>query len=163
MLDLEEFRGYLVIDKLSLDTELEQQAQLLGAVSDEYADAVAERDRLKEMMATTDARLDYEIRQVLEAEETKATEAMVKSLVQTDTAHRAAASKWLAAKLRADRLQVLKEAFKERGQNVRELCSLFVTNYFEKTSVEVKGDASEARYRLQRAKMAVARAKAETE
>lgn len=157
MIDIAEFRGYLKIDKLNLDREVGQQAVLLEEVSDAYTEASAKRDFLKESLAMIDAKLDFEIRQSLECDSVKATEAMVKNLVLTDQVHKAAVTKYLQAKAEADRLGALKDAFKERGYMLRDMCQLFLAAYFERNSVEDTSATSEAKYRVRRERMAAAR------
>src|SRR5882672_5905581 len=114
---IEEFKGYLVIDKNSLDHEITQHPELLFKVSEAYAQAVAERDRFKEALAIVDAALDAEIRADLEGE--KVTEAIVKNKVQVHEGHAKSLDEYLNAKYTADVLGALRDSFSTRGHMLR--------------------------------------------
>ena len=108
---IDELREYLKIDKNRLDEELEEQPMLLFKISEAYVQAAAERDMLKEALATTDAKLDKKAREVLGRSEEKVTEAMVKNYVQTGKDHETATRAYLEAKQQAELLSALKDAF----------------------------------------------------
>ena len=155
MIKTDEFRQYLKIDKHALDQELEEQPMLLFQISEAYVQAAAERDMLKEQLATADAKLDNKIR--MDYGDTKYTEAMVKNSIQTDKKHDAAMLKYLDAKKQADLLLALKEAFQSRGYMIRDLCSLYNANYFEEASVRGTGETNRATYSKGRQRIAEAR------
>lgn len=156
MAEIEEFRGYLAIDKGQLDEEVVRQPSLYLEVSESQVMAVAERDTLKERLGVVDAELDISIRRQLEKDETKATETMVKNLVLTHKKHAQAFDAYMTAKTAADMLGVLRESFHQRKSMLQELVQLHVTNYFETSSIGAKSDAV---YRQRREQMALARAK----
>lgn len=157
MLKIDEFRGYLAIDKAALDDEIIQQPSLFFRVCEEYVVAAAERDALKEQLSYVDAQLDAEVRRRLEREDAKATEAMVKAQVQTHGDHEAAFTEFVEAKKKADVLSALKEAFHMRGYMLRDLASLTIANYYGETSI--KGHAVDtAVYKRQRQRLAEGRA-----
>lgn len=128
---VDEFREYLKIDKSSLDDELAAQSELFYAIGEMYVTAVSIRDELKETMATTDALLDQRVRKVAKD---KVTEAQVKGQIQLEPEHTKAHNAYLEAKTEADILGALKDAFKERGYMLRDLCSLYVSGYYETKS-----------------------------
>lgn len=130
--DLEQFRKYLQIDKNALDTAVMQQPTLLDEVSEAYEEAVSERDALKEELAIIDAQLDCEIR----AKNNKATESAIKALVLLHPSHREGFTQWIEAKEYAGKLGALRDAFKDRSYMLRELGNLYVSNYFQQTSVK---------------------------
>lgn len=134
MADTDEFRAYLAIDKHALDQELQEQPMLFFKISEAFVQAAAERDMLKEQLATVDARLDGEARRILDKSGDKYTEAMVKNAVQTDKKHEAGMKNYLAAKEQADVLAALKEAFHSRGYMLKDLCNLYVSNYYDEES-----------------------------
>jgi hypothetical protein len=159
--DIEEFKNYLKIDKHGLDQELMEQPMLFFKISEAFAQATAERDMLKEQLASTDARLDSDMRRVFDKAGEKYTEAMVKNAVQTDKKHEAAIKKFFDAKEQADLFLALKEAFQSRAYMLRDLCSLYTANYFEESSARGSGQTNHATYRMGRERIATARSKRE--
>ena len=153
MIDIDEFRKYLKIDKLSLDDEVERQPSLFYEVSEAYAEAVGERDDDKETLAIIDAELDAQARNSKE----KITEAQVKSYIQTNSEHQIAFDTWLESKKLADRLGALKEAFQQRSYMLRDLVSLHNSNYFEESSLRSNASEDKLVYNKQRVRLANAR------
>ena len=150
--DIAELKRYLKIDKHRLDEELEEQPMLLFQISEAFVQASAERDTLKERLATMDAILDGTVRMKLERTQDKVTEAMVKTSIQTDPKHEAASAAYLKAKNQADLLAVLKEAFHSRGYMIRDLCTLYAANYYEQGSAKPTNDTNRATYSMGRQK-----------
>ena len=153
MLNTDEFRKYLAIDKQALDDEIIQRSSLLFEVSEAYATAVAERDALKEQLAVTDAELDGKLRKANE----KGTEALIKNQIQAHNDHRKAFAEWLEAKEHADKLGALKDAFKDRSHALGELADLYVANYFDTASVRQTPNDDTTVYRRRRARLAASR------
>lgn len=151
MIDLEEFRGYLLIDKLALDIVVSEQASLFERVGDAFTDAAAERDACKEDLATIDAQLDSSIRKKLGDQ--KVTEAVIKHRIQNARAHKEAFQKWLDAKVKADKLGNLKEAFHQRSYMIRELAALYVANYYDESSVKGTAKTDNAAYHRTKKRM----------
>jgi len=160
-IDLDEFRGYLRIDKHALDEELAQQPSLFEKVGDAHASAMAEKDAAKEEMANVDAELDASIRKKIG--DKKVTEAVIKSRVQTHSRHRNAFAAYLTTKMRADKLSVLKDAFDSRAYMIRTLATLAVSNYFEDASIKATPTTNRAVYSRQRERLAEARKAREAE
>jgi hypothetical protein len=150
--DIEELRQYLKIDKHRLDEELEEQPMLLFQISEAYVQAGAERDMLKEQLATIDAKADAKARTKLDRISEKVTEAMVKNAVQTSTEHETASAAYLKAKEQADLLFALKEAFQSRGYFLRDLASLYAANYYEQGSAKPTNNTNRATYSMGRQK-----------
>jgi hypothetical protein len=157
VINLKEFEGYLGVDKYQLDDELVRHPELLHKVSDAVAEANAKRDQMKESLQTADAELDKDVREALEADEVKATEPMVKNLVQTDKKHKQAFDAWLAAKLAADKLAALKESFITRGFSIAHLCELYSENYYTQNSIRGDANTDRVHYERKRAQLAEAR------
>jgi alkylation response protein AidB-like acyl-CoA dehydrogenase len=155
MIDIDELRTYLKIDKHALDQELEEHPMLLFKISEAYVQAAAERDMLKEQLATIDAKLDNKIR--MDYGDSKYTEAMIKTEVQANKTHDIAMLKYLDAKKQAELLFALKEAFVSRGFMIRDLCSLYNANYFEEASVRGTPQTDRATYGKGRQRIAEAR------
>lgn len=154
-IDLEEFKGYLKIDKEALDNELVEQPMLFYKISQAFVMAAAQRDLLKEKLTETDAVLDTEVREALGDE--KYTEAVVKNEVTKDKKHKAAFNDWLRAKTDADLFLALKESFSSRAYMLRDLCALYSANYFENNAIRTQGNQDKAVYNINRAKLANAR------
>ncbi len=157
MTNPETLKERLRIDKSQLDREVSEQPMLFFDVAEAYEEAVAERDGLKEALATIDAELDGAVRVKLEKRHDKYTEAMVKNGVQLDPKHEKAFQAYIDAKTRAGKLESMKEAFKQRNYMVRELASLFVASYFEQSSIQGTNSTDRAVYEEQRQRLARAR------
>jgi len=155
MIEIEEFRKYLLIDKLSLDDELAHQSELFFKVSEAYINAMDMRDNMKEGLATVDALLDGEIR----AKSEKITEAQVKSQIQVHVRHQNAFTAYLDAKTTADRLGALKEAFGQRAYMLKDLCALIVSRFYETNSVQGTNASDTIAYQQRRKRLAIAREK----
>lgn len=156
-LNIDEFREYLTIDKLALDDALKEQPSLLFQVSEEYETALAQRDSLKDAVATVEANLDVDIREDFEQSKAKLTEPQVKHLIASDPERNRAYKAYAAARERAGKLGALKDAFKERGYMLREMCSLYVSNYFEQASSRPTPNTDAVVYRTQRSRLAASR------
>lgn len=156
--NITEFRDYLRIDKSALDDELIEQSMLLFQVSEAFVEAAALRDACKEQVALVDAQLDVRIRDEIEQSDTKTTEGNVKAQIQTDPKHEKAFKAYLNAKREADVLSALKEAFIQRGYLIRDLCSLFMANYYEQNAVRGTDVTDRVTYTKRREQLAAARA-----
>jgi hypothetical protein len=83
----------------------------------------------------------------------------VKNAIQAHSAHAAAYDTYILAKTRADTLQALKDAFQQRSYMLRELASLYVSSYYDESSVKGTGKTDKMIYDRQRERMAEARLK----
>lgn len=152
---IDEFRDYLKINKTALDDEIIQQPMLYFKISEAYVQAIAERDTLKERLATVDAELDGKIRK--QFEDQKITEAMVKNQVQTNKQHKAAQDAYMAAKMEADTIAALKEAFAQRSYMIRDMVQLHVTGYFDAAAIQQDAKTDQMVYERRRRRLAEAR------
>jgi len=151
---IDEFKKYLIIDKHQLDDEIVKQAQLFYTVAEAHAEAVAERDAAKELLAEADAIIDRDLRK--KAGE-KLTEPAIKHRVQMDTRHVQATNQYFDAKLKAEKLNALREAFKDRSFMLRELAGLFQTSYYDASTLKPTGATDHAVYEAQRRRIAADR------
>lgn len=151
-IDIDELRGYLAIDKHQLDQELEEHPVLLFKISEAYVQAAAHRDMLKEKLATVDAELFDKHRRKPVKDKERVTDTTIKTSVQADKDHEKASNAYLTAKNKADMLLALKEAFQSRGFMIRDLCSLFTSNYYESESVRPTGNTTRTTYISKREK-----------
>jgi hypothetical protein len=155
MVDVDEFKKYLRIDKQALDDEVMQQPELFFQVSEAYAQAVAERDAIKEELNAIDAKLFANQR----GSDPKATDTAIKSRVTIAQSHQLAFTEWLEAKEYADRLAALKDSFFQRSEMLKTLGRLHASNYFEQTSVRATQSTDAMVYERQRKRLALQREK----
>jgi len=155
MTDIDELKGLLQIDKSSLDDELMHQPMLLWRVSEAYVQAAAQRDSLKEALGVVDAELDGVVRNQFKDE--KVTEALIKGQIQTNTKHKKASETYLRAVEKAALLSALKDAFIQRSYMLRDLCSLFVANYYEESSSKGTNRTDLVTYQQRRKRLALNR------
>lgn len=154
-INIDEFRGYLEIDRTSLDDEVRQHASLLFSVSEAMVEAIAKRDALKDFLTKTEAELDCEVREGFGDD--KYTETQVKSTVLTDPSRIKINAQLLEAKAEADKLIALKDAFHSRGYMIRDLVSLYLSNYYTEDSARGTSQTDAAVYTRRRARLAEGR------
>ena len=82
---------------------------------------------------------------------------MVKNHIQLSDKHKIANERYLDAKTAAGKISALKEAFTSRGHMIRDLCSLYVSSYFEQTSVQGSSSTDKIQYDKRREQLANAR------
>lgn len=141
----ERLKAQLRIDKHDIDNEIERQPSLFFDVSREVTAAAARRDYLKEELQRIDAKLDGKYRRRAVKQSTKYTEAQIAHMIALDDDHIAASNALIDAREHADTMQALKESFNQRSYMLRDLASLFVANYFERSAVKANGDVKNAR------------------
>ncbi len=130
MVNLTELKNYLVINARDLDNELIRQSSLFFSISESYVEAVSIRDTKKEELASVDAELDALARLTND----KPTENRIKGMIQLNPKHQEAFVAYNEAKLMADRLGAMKEAFHQRGSMLKELAQLAISNLYEVAS-----------------------------
>ena len=126
----------LSIDQHSLDRELIEQSVKFGAASRSFAMSKSELDQAKEALSRKDAELNVAYRDEHENAGEKATEAKLNTEVQTDSEHIEASDKYLAALAEYNHTSATKDAWHQRAYMLRELCGLFVAEYWDKSSVK---------------------------
>ena len=131
----EELQNKLLIQQHALDYEVIHQAQTYNEIGVATVEAKSEADALYEAYKNTDAELNSRVRDELTAAGTKFTEAVVAAKIQTHPDHAAAYQKYLDAKLKADKLAVLKDAFSQRSSMLRDLIQLYCNEYWTKDSI----------------------------
>lgn len=156
-LDTAEFTRYLRIDKQALDDEIVQQPGLFYRVCEAYVEAAAERDAAKEHLAMVDAGLDGEARHRAEVDGEKITEGAIRGKVVLHKKHEAAFNAYVTAKTRADKLEAMKDSFKQRSFMLRDLAQLYVANYYESNSVQGIDRNDTAVYKKHRERLAEGR------
>lgn len=141
----EELEDSLKIDRNALDEELIQHSQLFHTVSESAVLAAAERDQAKEELDSVYASEDKEVRLNWEevSDGLKMTETTVANAAKSSTAYKEALETYQEKRLHAAQWLALKDAFHQRGYMLRELCGLYMSEYFTKDSVQ--GGQSKAR------------------
>lgn len=157
MMEIDQLKALLAINKNALDEEISKQPMLFYDIAEACVDAMAERDTAKESLASVDAELDGLVRAALDKSKEKVTEAMVKNSIQMHKKHLDAFETYMAAKTAADRLLALKEAFGQRGYMIRDLCQLYVSGLYEQNSVRDTAATDRAAYKATRERLAAGR------
>ena len=156
-IDIEEFRGYLAVDKANLDEDLCRQSSLFFEVGEAFTDACAERDTAKDDLNVISAELYREMRKKLErkADGNRITEEMVRTEVLSHRDHEDAMLRFLDTQRDAMLLEHLKDAFRQRSYILKDLAQLAVANFFERDSVRVMDDSARS-IKFQSSKKAIA-------
>jgi hypothetical protein len=157
MMEINELKALLAINKNGLDEEISRQPMLFFDVAEACVDAMAERDAAKEELASADAELDGLVRTALNKSEDKVTEAMVRNSIQMHKKHVDAFDAYMGAKTKADMLLALKEAFGQRSYMLRDLVQLYVSSYYEQNSVQGTAAQDKIEYNSTRKRLSVAR------
>src|ERR1035437_8985262 len=131
-----DYKRALKIDKDALDEALMRQPQLFDDVAQEHAEAISERDALKEAVDVAKARAELSVRLKLEKLGEKVTEPLVKTRTELHPDYRQAVKDYLQAKKASDILQAHKEAFQQRSYVLKDLAALYVAGYFSVNSVK---------------------------
>jgi len=155
---LEELKQHLAIDKTVLDDEVIRQPVLFYEISEQLTEAIAERDAAKEELAYADAELNSYYRNKHKNSTSRVTDSFIQSCIQTDEDHVAANKTWMDAKLKADKLLALKEAFQQRSYMLRDLVSLYSANYYESNSIKPTKAQEASHYAANRTRISNARA-----
>lgn len=137
----------LKIDRHALDDALAEQPVVFARVAQDCALAISERDHAKEDLEVTRAEVSLDVRQRLEQEGTKSTEAVVAAQIELDRRYREAMKVLLETKAAADRLAAIKEAFAQRAFALKDLCGLYVAGYWGTDSVKSNKDCLEVENR----------------
>lgn len=154
---IESLRKLLEIDKYEIDEEIVRQPQLFFEIGEAAVKAAAERDFAKDELKRIDAELYGTLRRKLEKGSGKATEGQVTNAVLTDKQHIRAVKRYIRANEKSDLLQALKEAFNQRSYMLRDLASLYVANYYEKSSMTSETDVRDVKAKKNIDRMAKAR------
>lgn len=146
----------LAIDKHALDEEIVRQPQLFSEISEQAVMSAAERDAAKENLKVVDAALWIDWRTKLK--DGKVTEKLLDHHVVTDPDHEKAFNTWLDAKTKADNAENLKDAFQQRSSMLRDLVSLYTSNYYQEASMRPSAASEASHYAANRSHLAKARA-----
>lgn len=129
------FRKRVLIDKDDLDTELVQHAHTLMLVGERLAEADARVDRLREDQKRVSAGLYAPMARRVEKGGTRATKEAIGQAMEQHPKHIAARDAYKKAQLQAGKWGALKEAYVSRGFALRQLCAMYMANYYQSESV----------------------------
>jgi hypothetical protein len=128
---MSEYDDDLIIDKYNLDSECVDQPRRFMKYGTLYAQAVLERDKIKQRLKIAKAESDEYIRknfQIMGIE--KLTEAVVGNLIERQPEVQKLVGEYLEAEYRVNILEVAKEAFRDRRNELSNLVQLFHDGYW---------------------------------
>lgn len=129
-MDLREFEDNLRFDRDALDDALMGQPDLFYRVSTELAMAISRRDGLKLQLEQDIAELDKQIRRKADDAGDKITEKAILSEIEVAPKIIDAKRRMGDASLTVAKLSALKEAYQQRSYAIKDMCGLYVANYF---------------------------------
>lgn len=128
------FRQELKIDKYSLDSAALEQPELYAKWGELWAEAVYNRDQLKDRLTLVKGDCDLEIRQKPRDfgwDSDKApTEAFILNAINTHQDYVSANEQYLAAQKEVNLLTIAKDSFEQRRKMIEVLVDLYKSNYF---------------------------------
>lgn len=138
----EELKEKLEIDKFDLDNELVQQPEYYHEVSENYALSMSLRDEAKDDMEKIWAEKDKEIREDAAAEGNKITENQISNQIKMDDDYITAQKYYIKAREATNKWSALKDSFHQRAHAMREVVTLWVSDYFQHNTVKTGSDKS---------------------
>jgi len=149
--------GALVLDKLALDKNIVEHAELFRRVGEECVAAVDARDAAKARLAEVDAVVGLDLRASMAENGQKVTEGNLASMILTSVEHVEAADAWLQAKYAADMWGTLRESYLQRSYMIRSLVDLYTAGYFSEIDTRSAADVVAERGRQARKEQREAR------
>ena len=145
-----EYNEDLKIDKYHLDEEWEDQPLLYMKWAERYAEAIHERDQLKEKMDLIRAQIDIEIRINPNTfgfdRDKKPTESAISNRILEEEEYQTATEEFLSAKKSVNILQGVKEAMEHKKKALEAETSLFIGGFYSEPKIPQKAreDSSKA-------------------
>ncbi len=133
---LDEYRKQLSIDKNNLDKMLIEHPVWFGHIAEQLALAVSKRDRIKDEVELVRAQVDKQVRTTAADEAKKITETQVLSAVEIHVEFRSIREQYLDQRLLTDQWFGLKEAFVQRSYMLKELIHLYLSEYWDHSSIQ---------------------------
>lgn len=125
-LTLKEAENLLAIDKDDLTEELIKGPSILGAVGRNYVVSCDVRDRAKDFLSKTEAKIFNRLKKTSD----KSSDFSVKQRVSTNKEVAAALEEYREAKLLAAKWEILKETFNQRGWMLKQLAELYMAQFY---------------------------------
>lgn len=163
--ELAHFESRLRIDKYDLDTEVAEQPRTFEEVADRLAMAKSMRDEAKDNLKTVEAELSLAFREAGDKKGKKPSEKQLADMVQVSSRRRDVFRLFVEAERMTNKLEGLRDSYRDRGFMLREMCGLSLAAYFgsgEYRGGEIVKHARDVEYEKKRAKIhqeAVARRK----
>ena len=145
-MNYEDYVGLLKIDKNDLDTELIRQTDLFNKISLQFVEAASIRDEKKKYLQVVEAELRLKIKKEFDDDGRRVTEKTLDAMIITDPIRLKANKIYQEAKLKCDKYEVLKESFRQRSYMLRELISLFISDYYSIDAVRKKGSRRDEQF-----------------
>ena len=134
-IDMEDLRKKLLIDKHSLDEEIEHQAEVYYEIAEQAVLAKSRMDAAEEELKQIQAQLDGVVRREAEEAEEKITEAGVRAAVIQHRDYKKSSQNALKAREEFEKLSALRDAFRQRSSMLRDLVELHVSGYYTERSI----------------------------
>lgn len=131
---LDYYRRRLRLDKHALDDELEEHALLLDEIAQEEARRNTAALKAKDQLAKLEGRLADDIK----AGDPSLSIAKVDAQVRRHPERREAMQAWLEAREAHEQWSALRDAWKTRGHNIRNLSDLYTGQYFALNSTRTQ-------------------------
>lgn len=132
---LSELRAALRIDRYNLDEDVERQPELFFEVAEAAALARSEQDLAKDSVDEVESRLDVHVREKAERKDERITEKEIKARIRQHPERAEAMKNYLGLKLETERLDQLRDSFKQRSYMLRELVALYLSSYYQDSTI----------------------------
>ena len=138
---LDEFKGYLKIDKFALDKEITRQPELFYEVAQIATEKAGEADAAKLALEQAFASISLDIREDFLAQGKKATEGLILQTTKNDKDYITFQDEYLLATHLSSLWSAQKESFNQRSFMLKNMVSLYCAGYYQDTSI--KGSMSD--------------------
>lgn len=133
--EINDYVEYLLIDKYNLDSGLVEQASVYHKIGNGYADAMSYRDQARAELDQVKAECDKFIRADAVLANERITEAQVTAKILEETQYQTANNEYLEWKMVTEKWSVLRDSFNQRAYALRDLCQLWMANYYADTAI----------------------------
>ena len=148
--DLDQLKSELLIERDSLDEEAIRQPNSYFHVSENFVFAAARRDKAKHDLEVVVAELDRDVRDAMQTDGDKITEALVKAQITREQDYQRAYGAYLDSCLEADRWEALRNAYRQRAEMLKGLIQLYQSNYFGEVTGAAERSAARGRFNERR-------------
>jgi hypothetical protein len=129
-----ELEAALAIDKDNLDEDVARHSDLFHRVMKRLELAISRRDEVEKKLGDLKAEVEMKIRREAADNDDKVTGDEVKARVRLDREVRELGDLVLVMERRVKGYTVLKESYKSRSYALNNLCDLYATNYFGRST-----------------------------
>lgn len=143
----------LVINKNQLDQELVSQASVFDRICDATTEAKSLRDQVKIDLDNEVTRLSLEIRKKAEEQGDKVTEGKVLVVIQSKESYKELVQRHLELKKDAELWDNKKQSFLQRASMLKDLCSIYLSGYYQTESIKGTTDTKNVVYKGSRRRL----------